>query len=83
MHKCSEIFDVAQFFYIHTRIRRNFMSSLLPPPRLQVAAEAATANSSTPAFESRAVARDVRTSFPMGSSLKEIADRLCTSTRRP
>ena len=55
------------------------MSSLLPPPRLQVAAEAAT----TPAFESRAVARDVRTSFPMGSSLKEIADRLCTSTRRP
>jgi hypothetical protein len=82
MHYCSEIFDVAQFFCIHMRTRRNFMNSLLPPPRLQAPAEAAAATPSTPAFENRPVARDVRTSFSMGTSLKEIADRLCTSTRR-
>jgi hypothetical protein len=61
---------------------RNFMSSLLPRPRSLAAVEAATSRPAAPARDSSAGVGSRWNSQFSGSSLKEIADMLCTSTRR-
>jgi hypothetical protein len=58
------------------------MNSLLPPPRSQVAAVGTTYHAPAPACDGGAVA-GARWSYQLsGTSLKDIADKLCTSTPR-
>jgi hypothetical protein len=58
------------------------MSSLLPRPRSTVAVEAATSRPAAPARDIGAGMGSRWNSQFSGSSLKEIADMLCTSTQR-
>lgn len=69
-------------FAIHTLACRNFMNSLLPRARSQIAEEPAAANPLTRAVEGSTSAGTRWNPSVSGVSLKEIADRLCTSTRR-
>ena len=58
------------------------MSLLLPPPRSKVAAVVATPRPTAPACDGGAVAGTRWKYQSSATSLKDIADKLCTSTPR-
>ncbi len=88
-HLNARVYDGQMLLTVKARLyaltfyrSRNFMSSLLPRPRSQVAQVAAASHPPVPARNSSAISGALWNSQFSGTSLKDIADMLCTSTRR-